>query len=150
MRDKVGQLFLTSFSLSVNYCAIMVFRLILFLAQPLPLANVEFGKEIGKMKKLLASLVLTALLVIALPSFSNAQIGRRNNVRRTTTNRNIGNRPSFYRRHRNLINIGIGTGGGALLGALFGGKKGAAIGALAGAGGSALYTYKIKPKKRRY
>lgn len=59
-------------------------------------------------------------------------------------------RPSFYRRHRNLINIGIGTGGGALLGALVGGRRGAGWGALAGAGASALYTYKINPKKRRY
>lgn len=59
-------------------------------------------------------------------------------------------KPSLYRRHRNLINIGIGTGAGALLGALIGGRRGAGIGALAGAGGSALYTYKINPKKTRY
>lgn len=59
-------------------------------------------------------------------------------------------RPSFYRRHRNLINIGIGTGAGALIGALVGGKKGALIGTAVGAGGSALYTYGIRPKKRRY
>ena len=60
------------------------------------------------------------------------------------------NRPSFYRRHRNLINVGIGTGAGALIGALVGGKKGALIGTAIGAGGSALYTYGIRPKKRRY
>lgn len=60
------------------------------------------------------------------------------------------NKPSFYRRHRNASNVAIGTGGGAVLGALIGGKKGALIGAGAGAGSSALYTYKIKPKKRRY
>jgi hypothetical protein len=59
-------------------------------------------------------------------------------------------RPSFYRRHRNLINIGIGTGGGALLGGLLGGRRGAGWGALAGGGASALYTYKIRPKQRRY
>lgn len=59
-------------------------------------------------------------------------------------------KPSIYKRHRNLINIGIGTGAGALIGALVGGKKGALIGAAAGAGGSALYTYKIKPKQPRY
>ncbi len=59
-------------------------------------------------------------------------------------------KPSFYRRHRNASNVAIGTGGGAILGALIGGRKGALIGAGAGAGGSALYTYKIKPKKRRY
>ncbi len=59
-------------------------------------------------------------------------------------------KPSFYRRHRNASNVAIGTGGGAILGALIGGRKGALIGAGAGAGSSALYTYKIKPKKRRY
>lgn len=59
-------------------------------------------------------------------------------------------RPSFYRRHRNAVNLAIGTGGGAVLGGLLGGKKGAAIGALLGAGGSALYTYKLNPKQRRY
>ena len=59
-------------------------------------------------------------------------------------------RPSFYRRHRNVINMAIGTGGGALLGALLGGKKGALIGTAIGAGSSALYTYKLNPKKRRY
>ncbi|HEY0659068.1 MAG TPA: YMGG-like glycine zipper-containing protein, partial [Pyrinomonadaceae bacterium] len=56
----------------------------------------------------------------------------------------------IYKKHRNLINIGIGTGAGALLGALIGGKKGAAIGALAGGGGAAVYSYKIKPKTKRY
>lgn len=59
-------------------------------------------------------------------------------------------RPSVYRRHRNLINIGIGTGAGALLGGLIGGKRGAGWGALAGAGAGALYTYKINPKRRYY
>lgn len=59
-------------------------------------------------------------------------------------------RPSFYRRHRNVINMAIGTGGGAILGGLIGGRRGAVIGALAGAGGSALYTYKLRPKQRRY
>ena len=57
---------------------------------------------------------------------------------------------SFYQRHRDKINVALGTGGGALLGGLFGGKKGAVIGGLLGAGGSALYTYKIRPKRKRY
>ncbi|CAN5592112.1 MAG: hypothetical protein ACR2M8_01320 [Pyrinomonadaceae bacterium] len=59
-------------------------------------------------------------------------------------------RPSFYRRHRNLINIGIGTGAGALIGGLLGGRRGVAYGLLGGAGAGALYTYKLNPKKRRY
>jgi len=59
-------------------------------------------------------------------------------------------KPSYYRRHRNRINMGIGTAGGAILGGLIGGKKGALIGAGAGLGGSALYTYKLNPKTRKY
>jgi hypothetical protein len=46
--------------------------------------------------------------------------------------------------------MAVGTGAGAVLGGLIGGKKGALIGAGAGLGGSALYTYKLRPKKRKY
>jgi len=59
-------------------------------------------------------------------------------------------RPSFYRRHRNLINVGIATGAGALIGGILRGGRGAGIGALIGAGSGALYTYGINKKKRRY
>ena len=64
-----------------------------------------------------------------------------------------GNQPrgrSFFQKHRDKLTVAMGTGGGALLGGLIGGKKGAGIGALAGAGGSALYTYKIRKRTRRY
>ena len=43
----------------------------------------------------------------------------------------------------------MGTGGGALIGGLIGGKKGAGIGSLAGLGGSALYTYKLRKRNHR-
>ena len=59
-------------------------------------------------------------------------------------------KPSYYRRHRNRINMAIGTGGGAVLGGLIGGRKGALIGAGTGLGASALYTYKLNKKKRHY
>ena len=59
-------------------------------------------------------------------------------------------RPSFYRRHRNVINIGLASGAGALIGGLFGGRRGVAYGLLGGAGAGALYSYKIRPKQRRY
>jgi hypothetical protein len=58
-------------------------------------------------------------------------------------------RRSIYRRHRNLINIGIGAGAGAIIGGIIGGKRGALIGTGVGAGAGAAYTYGIKPKKRR-
>jgi hypothetical protein len=59
-------------------------------------------------------------------------------------------KPSYYRRHRNRVNMAVGTGAGALIGGLIGGGRGAAIGAATGLGGSALYTYKFNKKKRRY
>jgi outer membrane lipoprotein SlyB len=59
-------------------------------------------------------------------------------------------KPSYYRRHRNRVNMAVGTGAGALIGGLAGGGKGALIGAGVGAGSSALYTYKLNKKKRKY
>ncbi|HYJ45439.1 MAG TPA: hypothetical protein VEV81_02425 [Pyrinomonadaceae bacterium] len=57
---------------------------------------------------------------------------------------------TFWQKHRDKLTVAMGTGGGALLGALIGGKKGAAIGALAGGGGSAIYTYGIRKRNNRY
>ncbi len=57
---------------------------------------------------------------------------------------------SFWQKHRDKLTVAMGTGGGAIIGGLIGGKKGAAIGALSGAGGSALYTYKLRNRDRRY
>jgi hypothetical protein len=57
---------------------------------------------------------------------------------------------SFWQKHRDKLTVAMGAGGGALVGGLVGGKKGAAIGALAGGGGSALYTYKIRKRNRNY
>jgi hypothetical protein len=57
---------------------------------------------------------------------------------------------SFWQKHRDKLTVAMGTGGGALLGGLIGGKRGAGIGALAGAGGSALYTYKVRKRNRNY
>ncbi|HEV3469289.1 MAG TPA: hypothetical protein VG148_08205 [Pyrinomonadaceae bacterium] len=57
---------------------------------------------------------------------------------------------SFWQKHRDKLTVAMGAGGGAIIGGLIGGKKGAAIGALAGGGGSALYTYKLRKRNRRY
>ncbi len=103
------------------------------------------------MKKFITTLMMMAMLAVMLPLAANAQTRYSRNYRTRTTTTRTYNRPNFYERHRNLINIGIGTGAGALLGGLIGGRKGALIGTAAGAGGSALYTYKINPKDgRRY
>ena len=57
---------------------------------------------------------------------------------------------SFWNKHRDKLTMAIGTGAGAAIGGLVGGKKGAGIGALGGLGGSALYTYKLRNRNRSY
>jgi hypothetical protein len=57
---------------------------------------------------------------------------------------------TFWQKHRDKLTLAIGTGAGAALGGLIGGKKGAGIGSLVGLGGSALYTYKLRHRTRRY
>jgi hypothetical protein len=57
---------------------------------------------------------------------------------------------TFWQKHRDKLTLAIGTGAGAALGGIIGGKKGAGIGALAGLGGSALYTYKLRKRSRSY
>lgn len=57
---------------------------------------------------------------------------------------------TFWQKHRDKLTLAMGSGGGAMLGGLIGGKKGAGIGALAGLGGSALYTYKLRNRRHRY
>jgi hypothetical protein len=57
---------------------------------------------------------------------------------------------TFWQKHRDKLTLAIGTGAGAGVGALIGGKKGAGIGSLVGLGSSALYTYKLRNRTRRY
>ena len=115
------------------------------------------------MKKFLIIALAFLVFAVTLPMSAEALTCKRK-YRRTTTSRTVRRatpryavqgytaqrRPSFYRRHRNLINIGIATGAGALLGGLLGGRRGVGLGILGGAGAGALYTYKLNPKQRRY
>jgi hypothetical protein len=57
---------------------------------------------------------------------------------------------SFWSKHRDKLTVAMGTGAGAAIGGLIGGKKGALIGGLSGAGGSALYTYKLRKRSPSY
>ncbi len=109
------------------------------------------------MKKFIMIFVMAALVFTMMPLFSAVEV----NAQRSYYVKKVRDRygrvryvrvrkPSYYRRHRNRINMAVGTGAGALIGALAGGKKGALIGAGVGLGSSALYTYKIRPKKRKY
>ncbi len=117
------------------------------------------------MKKFLVSSIMFLVFAVGLPLSAEAHNGcPRRKARRAYSSRsyrparnyyaNSGyvaeRRPNFYSRHRNLINVGIGSGAGALIGGLLGGRRGIAYGLLGGAGAGALYTYKLNPKKRRY
>ena len=118
------------------------------------------------MKKLIAAaLFIVMLSVSALPSFACRRRYYRSNYRTAYSRsyyRHAHYRPvrtyysygyhrrSFWDKHRDKLTLAMGTGGGALLGGLIGGRKGAGIGALAGLGGSALYTYGLRNRRHRY
>jgi len=138
---------------------VLVFVQLTYLARPLPYSRVarslkasgKFKRGEMKMKKYITSFLMMAMLAVMIPfaAATSASAQTRYYRSRTTVTRTY-QRPNFYKRHRNVINIGIGTAAGALLGGLIGGRRGALIGTLAGAGGGALYTYKIKPKRHYY
>lgn len=102
------------------------------------------------MKKIITTFMMFAMMAVAIPMLSGTASAQsqcyEDRYGRVVCddNRNI------YDKHRNLINVGIGTAAGAIIGGLIGGKKGALIGSAAGAGGAALYTYKLNPKTKRY
>ena len=115
------------------------------------------------MKRLLALLVClilfagSALPVLACKRHRRAytSYSRRHQTRysRTAYNRayyGYRNHRSFWQRHRDALTLAIGTGGGAAVGGLLGGRRGAGYGALVGLGSSALYTYKLRDRRRRY
>jgi outer membrane lipoprotein SlyB len=100
---------------------------------------------------LLMMFLVAGVIVVSTPTEASAQSYYTKRVVRNGKVRYVRvKKPSYYRRHRNRINMAVGTGGGAILGGLVGGRKGALIGAGAGLGGSALYTYKLNPKTRKY
>ena len=115
------------------------------------------------MKKFFVSVLMFLVIAVGLPLSVEAGDTCRRARKRTYSSRTYRRtpryrtesyvaqrRPSFYRRHRNAINIGISTGAGALIGGLLGGRRGVAYGLMGGAGAGALYTYKLNPKRRRY
>lgn len=101
------------------------------------------------MKKIVTTFMMMALMAISIPMLATSADGQTRYEPRGEYTETY-DRPSFYKRNRNLINIGAGAAAGALIGGILGGKKGALIGTAAGAGGAALYTYKLKPKRRPY
>lgn len=114
------------------------------------------------MKRLMITLMCLLLFTAATAMPAAACAGHRHHARsaRTVQSARYANsrrayydynthRRSFWQKHRDKLTVAAGTGGGALLGGIIGGRKGAAIGALSGAGGSALYTYKIRNRSHR-
>jgi hypothetical protein len=88
---------------------------------------------------------------VTYPATYRAPVRRYSNSRRAYYD--YGNQPrgrTFWQKHRDKLTLAIGTGAGAAVGGLIGGKKGAGIGSLAGLGSSALYTYKIRKRAPRY
>ena len=65
-------------------------------------------------------------------------------------NSRYGRDDSFWEQHRDKITTAGGVAAGAILGSIVGGKRGTLIGAIAGGGGAALYTYKIRGNSFRY
>jgi outer membrane lipoprotein SlyB len=103
-------------------------------------------------KGLISFVVLVVLMVTAIPAGAQTRY-RRNSDSRRYEQRYDGRRSgnwdrdrSVWDRHRDKLTTAGGAGAGALLGAMIGGKKGAIIGAIAGGGGAALYTYKLRDK----
>ena len=86
------------------------------------------------------------------PNGSTSRVARRSsNSRRVYYDYgNTSRGRTFWQKHRDKLTLAMGTGLGAAIGGLAGGKKGAGIGALAGLGGSALYTYKLRKRTPRY
>jgi outer membrane lipoprotein SlyB len=124
--------------------------------------DIRYREELPGMRKSIISFVIitliTGLFIFVAPATTESLAveaqTRSYYVRRVVRNGRVRyvrvRKPSYYRRHRNRINVAAGTGAGALIGGLAGGGKGALIGAGIGAGGSALYTYKLNKKKRKY
>ena len=110
------------------------------------------------MKKLYAALlVLVLFAATAMPTLACRHYGTRSHYRPARYSRvstrsyyNYPGQRTFWQKHRDKLTLAIGTGGGALIGGLIGGRKGAGIGALSGLGGSALYTYKLRNRNPRY
>jgi hypothetical protein len=110
-------------------------------------------------RKFITTIVMAIMFAISIPALAGtASAQRRNNDRNYDTqyddqyyqdeyyDDNEYKKPNVYDRHRKVINIGVATGAGAIIGGIFGGKKGALIGAGVGVATGAIITAKQKPR----
>ena len=100
------------------------------------------------MKKYITALIMAIMIGVMIPVLSNTANAQTRYYSNGTRVTRVYRRPNFYQRHRNILNVAMGVGAGALVGGLIGGKRGAGVGMLAGGGGAALYTYKLRNRNR--
>ena len=116
-----------------------------------PLLRTECGGNRIYMKKIMAALLSIIILgMAAMPVAAQnpyRQYRGRTYQSRTYYDRGYYDNRTFWQKHRDKVTTAGGVLGGAILGSIIGGRKGAAIGALAGGGGAALYTYKVRPRR---
>jgi hypothetical protein len=110
----------------------------------------ERGSEVSGTRAARSSAAPVAERVVYRNNTRTRYVGRSSAPRRVYYDYGQRSGRSFWQKHRDKLTLAMGTGGGALLGGIIGGRKGAGIGALAGAGGSALYTYKLRKRHRNY
>lgn len=108
------------------------------------------GVEAARESNLTNAATTTRVVNRTVPVTRTRTVTRRSAPRRVYYDYGQTRGRSFWQKHRDKLTVAMGAGGGALLGGLIGGKKGAGIGALAGGGGSALYTYKLRKRNRNY
>ena len=109
------------------------------------------------MTKVLGVVIVFTMLLLLVPPVSARTCGKLRHRHSNVTHTHYScvgdghkHGRSFWSKHRDKLTMAIGTGSGAAIGGLAGGKKGAGIGALVGLGGSALYTYKLRKRSPRY
>jgi uncharacterized protein YcfJ len=95
------------------------------------------------MKRFVAVALILLTLVFTIGPISSEASAQTRRYRRRTHR-------TFWHKHRDKLTVAGTALGGAAVGGIAGGKKGAAIGSLVGAGGGAVYTYKIRKRHRRY
>ena len=100
-------------------------------------------RTMQRVKRYVALALILLTLVFTIGPISSDTSAQTRRYRRRTHR-------TFWQKHRDKLTVGGTALGGAAIGGLAGGKKGAAIGSLVGAGGGALYTYKIRKRHRRY
>lgn len=106
--------------------------------------------SVAKMKRYVAVVLMLLILGFAVEPITSVVSAHPAAAAAAQTRRRVRRHRTFWKKHRDKLTVAGTALGGAAIGGLAGGKKGAAIGALAGGGGGALYTYKIRKRRRRY